>query len=268
MTANILLIGCGKMGRAMLDGWLTAETVSSVTVVEPAGPETAPSDSRVRHAGSADELSGELQPDAIVMAVKPQAMDVVVPAYRPIAERGAAVVSIAAGKTIGYFQDALGSETAVVRAMPNTPAAIGRGTSVLVAGEGVSQTQRDLAERLMSAVGSVDWVDDEGLIDAVTALSGGGPAYVFLLVECLAEAGIAAGLSPEMSMRLARSTVVGSGALLDASDQPAATLRKNVTSPAGTTEAALRVLMDDKSGIAPIFRQAIAAAADRSRELA
>lgn len=268
MSAQILLVGCGKMGRAMLDGWLGAGSVSDVAVVEPAGPGALPTDDRVRHLTSADDLGADYRPDAIVLAVKPQAMDGVLPAYRDVAGRGAAVLSIAAGKTIGYFQEQLGQTTAVVRAMPNTPAAIGRGTSVLVAGEGVSQEQRDLAGRLMSAVGSVEWVEEEGLIDAVTALSGGGPAYVFLLVEALAEAGIAAGLSPDMSMRLARSTVSGSGALLDASGEPADILRKNVTSPAGTTEAALRVLMDSEGGIGPIFRRAIAAAADRSRELA
>lgn len=268
MSATVLLVGCGKMGRALLDGWLSSGSVDEVVVVEPAGPDFLPKDKRVRHANVAGDIEPGFSPSVVVFAVKPQAMDAVVPGYRGFVEKGAAILSIAAGTTIGYFQKALGSDAAIVRAMPNTPAAIGKGTTVLVAAGTANADQRALAETLMSAVGTVDWVEDEGLIDAVTALSGGGPAYVFLLVECLAEAGRAAGLPADLSLHLARNTVVGSGALLGQATESAATLRKNVTSPGGTTEAALRVMMDANEGIAPVLTKAIAAATARSRELA
>lgn len=268
MTAKVLLAGCGKMGRALLDGWLSSGSVGRVVAVEPGGPQFLPDDSRVTHAAGPEDIEPGFSPDVLVFAVKPQAMDAVVPGYRGFVEAGAAVLSIAAGTTIGYFQDRLGDKAAIIRAMPNTPAAIGKGTTVLVAADMASAEQRALAETLMLAVGTVDWVAEEGLIDAVTALSGGGPAYVFLLVECLAEAGRKAGLPDELALHLARNTVVGSGALLGEASEPAETLRKNVTSPGGTTEAALAVLMEQDTGIGPIITRAIAAATARSKELA
>ncbi|HET8729332.1 MAG TPA: pyrroline-5-carboxylate reductase [Alphaproteobacteria bacterium] len=265
MTHTVLLVGCGKMGGALLDGWLKAGTVARVHVVEPGGA-SLPADPAVHRVAGADDLPADLSPDAVVLAVKPQAMDQVAPAYARFADRSV-FLSIAAGKTIAYFADRLGEGAAIVRAMPNTPAAIGKGVTVLAASMGVTPQQRALCDRLMRAAGTVDWVEDEGLLDAVTALSGGGPAYVFLLIESLAKAGAASGLPADLAMRLARRTVIGAGALAEASDDPAETLRRNVTSPNGTTQAALEVLMAEDA-IQPLFDRAIAAAARRSRELA
>lgn len=262
---RLLLVGCGKMGGAMLEGWQRAGIAEDYLVVEP-------NRAAVPDLPGVTVLNGpDGVPDgavgAVVLAVKPQAMDAVLPAYRPWAAPDTLFLSVAAGKPVAYFQDRLGHGARIVRAMPNTPAAIGRGVSVLAAGPGVSVGQRALADRLLAAVGAVEWVEDEGLMDAVTALSGGGPAYVFLLIEALAEAGRQAGLPADMAMRLARGTVIGSAALAEASDAPPATLRQNVTSPGGTTEAALKVLMAE-DGIGPLFAKAIAAATARSRDLA
>ncbi|MEM7442099.1 MAG: pyrroline-5-carboxylate reductase [Pseudomonadota bacterium] len=263
MIDRLLLVGCGKMGSALLNGWLSSGMVEHVDVVEP-NPDHIPDDYRVRHvpdiAGLAD------LPDVVVLAVKPQYMDEAIVQYRRFVRPECVFLSIAAGKTLGYFQKSLGEHAAIVRVMPNTPAAIGKGISVLVADKDATRTQREVCQHLMEAVGLTEWVEEEGLIDVVTALSGGGPAYVFLLIETLAEAGAKAGLSAEMAMHLARQTIIGSGALIDASDEEPAELRRNVTSPQGTTEAALKVLMADK-GIQPIFDRAIAAATDRAREL-
>lgn len=262
---RLLLVGCGKMGGAMLAGWHAAGIAQDYLVIEP-NRETVPDLAGITPLADIDGVpDGEI--GAIVLAVKPQAMEAVVPAYRPWAAPDTLFLSVAAGKSVAYFQDRLGSGARIVRAMPNTPAAIGRGVSVLTAGPGVGGAQRALADRLMAAVGSVEWVEDEGLLDAVTALSGGGPAYVFLLIETLAAAGVRAGLPDEMAMRLARQTVIGSAALADRSEETAETLRRNVTSPAGTTEAALKVLMA-QDGVQPLFDRAIAAATARSRELA
>jgi pyrroline-5-carboxylate reductase len=194
-------------------------------------------------------------------------MDEALPAYRRFARPETLFLSIAAGKTIGYFERQLGGEAAIVRAMPNTPAAVGRGITVACANPRVAPAQRALADRLLAAVGEVAWVENETLLDPVTAVSGGGPAYVFLLIECLARAGAAAGLPEALAMRLARQTVIGSGELARQSAEPASVLRENVTSPKGTTFEALKVLMGE-GGIEPIFVRAIAAAAARSRELA
>jgi pyrroline-5-carboxylate reductase len=176
-------------------------------------------------------------------------------------------LSIAAGKTLATFSEALGADAAIVRAMPNTPAAIGKGITVCVAGGTASEAQRDLCTALLESVGTVAWIDNERLMDAVTALSGSGPAYVFYLIECMAAAGQAVGLPPELADMLARQTVAGAGALVEASEtESTATLRRNVTSPNGTTEAALNVLMGE-NGLAPLLRHAIEAAARRSKEL-
>lgn len=266
---SLVLVGCGKMGGALLSGWLDQGLAADqVTVVEPSQDFLGPYGARgVRLAASADDLARDLSPDLVLFAVKPQMMDQVLPPYGRFARPGCAFLSIAAGKTIGYFEAGLGPEAAVVRAMPNTPAAVGRGMTVLTANARVSDAQRDLCGALLAAVGETAWVDDEGLLDAVTAVSGGGPAYVFLLIECLAEAGAAAGLPADLAMRLARVTVAGAGELVHRSDEPASRLRENVTSPAGTTLEALKVLMAE-DGIQPIFTKAIAAATRRSRELA
>ena len=266
---HVLLVGCGKMGRALLAGWIgRGLKAARIAVIEPdaAGAEAARA-LGVMVAADPTGLPANFSPEAIVIAVKPQLMDAVAPAYRPLAEKGAAVLSIAAGRTLAYFERALGSNTAVLRAMPNTPAAVGRGITVVAANARAGAEARALAERLLAAVGAVEWVEDESLLDAVTAVSGSGPAYVFLLAESLAEAGRQAGLPADLAMRLARATVAGSGELLHRASEPPAMLRQNVTSPGGTTAAALGVLMAD-DGLQPLMVRAVAAAAKRARELA
>jgi pyrroline-5-carboxylate reductase len=252
------------MGGALLAGWLDrGMSSSSIHVVEPMG--AAPPG--VSTVPAPDRLPAGLKPDVVVFAVKPQALDEVAPAYRRFAEGGAVALSIAAGKTIAVFERHLGADAAIVRTMPNTPAAVRRGITVACANAHVSAAQRTLCQGLLEAVGEVAWVDDEALLDPVTAVSGSGPAYVFLLIECLAEAGVAAGLPADLAQRLARATVIGSGELARLSAESAAQLRKNVTSPGGTTAAALEVLMAD-DGVAALMRRAVAAATRRSRELA
>ena len=260
--SKILLVGCGKMGGAMLQGWLDrGVSTQDVVVVDP----SATGKSSVRTVADISALPASFHPDLVVLAVKPQMMDAVLPAYVRFKE--AVFLTIAAGKTIGYFTKTLGTQTPIVRAMPNTPASVGRGMTVAVSNAIATQDQRDQCGRLLAAVGDVAWVDNEDLMDAVTAVSGSGPAYVFLLAETLAQAGIAAGLPEDLAMRLARATVSGSGELLNQSSETAATLRKNVTSPNGTTYAALQVLMAD-DGFAPLLTRAVQAASKRSHELA
>ena len=261
---KILLVGCGRMGSALLTGWLGRGVApADVVVVEPARPAF----DGVTVVADAAEIPAGFAPDVVVLAVKPQVMAGVLPPYRRFADH-ALVLTIAAGKPIASFRAALGEGTAIVRAMPNTPAAVGRGITVGCAGPGVTAAQRTLAAELLSAVGEVGWVEDEAQIDAVTALSGSGPAYVFLLVEAMAAAGARLGLDPDLAMRLARATVSGSGELLRQSADDAASLRRAVTSPGGTTAAALAVLMDETAGFGPLLERAIAAAEARSRELA
>ncbi|MDJ0894019.1 MAG: pyrroline-5-carboxylate reductase [Alphaproteobacteria bacterium] len=264
----IVLVGCGKMGGAMLDGWLAGGIAAAgVIAVDPQIDERWRARAGVSVIDGADDLPHDLTPAVVVLAVKPQTMDAAIGAYRRFAGPETLFLSIAAGKPIAYFHQHLGANAAVVRAMPNTPAAVGRGITVCCAGAGTSAAQKTMAGALLAAVGAVEWVDDEGLIDAVTAVSGGGPAYVFLLIEVLAEAGVAAGLPEDLAMRLARETVSGAGELARQSDDPASVLRQNVTSPGGTTAEALKVLMAD-DGITPLFVDAVAAATRRSRELA
>jgi pyrroline-5-carboxylate reductase len=215
---------------------------------------------------SASELPHGLAPATIVLAVKPQSMDSVVPAYAGPAAT-ALTISIAAGKSIAYYEKLLGDSRAIVRVMPNTPAAVGRGMAVCVANAKTTEAQRTRTSQLMAAVGDVAWIEDESLMDAVTALSGSGPAYAFLLVECMAKAGEAVGLAPDLAMRLARQTMIGSGELMRLASEDAGILRKNVTSPGGTTEAALKVLMGDP-GLEALMIRAIAAATKRGQELA
>jgi pyrroline-5-carboxylate reductase len=266
LSGTIVLVGAGKMGSAMLDGWLALGlSPRNVAVLEPQPtPEVVALAARgLRLNPSADALRDVA---ALVVAVKPQVAPEVTPALAPFVSAATVVVSIMAGRTLAFLAGALPS-AALVRAMPNTPAAIGRGITVAVANARVSDAQRALVDALLSAVGAVEWVTDEVLMDAVTALSGSGPAYVFLLAETMAQAGAAAGLPPALAATLARATVAGAGELLHRSPLDAATLRQNVTSPGGTTAAALDVLMA-KDGLAPLMRRAIAAATARSRELA
>jgi len=261
---GILLVGCGKMGGALLAGWKKKRLNQPLAVVEPQ-PIKLPTG--IKRYVSSDSLPQRFAPAVIVLAVKPQSLSDALSAYRRFADGDTVFLSIVAGKTLRFFASILGDEAAVVRAMPNTPAAIARGIAVACANPRVAPTQRALCGRLLGAVGEVAWVKEEKLLDPVTAVSGSGPAYVFLLIVCLADAGIAAGLPAELAMQLARATVSGSGELARLSSEDAAQLRRNVTSPGGTTEAALKILMA-QDGLAALMRQAIAAATARSRELA
>jgi pyrroline-5-carboxylate reductase len=257
------------MGGALLKGWRAKIPGLPVTVVEPepALRQRAATEFGVAAVEDPRRLPAGLAAAAVVLAVKPQAMDEVAPHYGRFAAQGAVILSIAAGRTIAGLSRLIGGSGAIVRAMPNTPAAIGAGITALCAGSGVTAAQKELCGRLLGAVGEVAWIADEALMDAVTAVSGSGPAYVFLLAECLARAGEKAGLPAELAARLARATVAGGGAMLARSDAPAAELRRDVTSPGGTTAAALEVLMADP-GLDDLLARAVAAAARRSRQLA
>jgi pyrroline-5-carboxylate reductase len=265
VTGTIVLAGAGKMGGAMLTGWLARGLdPKRVVVIEPypSGEISALVTQGVRLNPSAGNVGAAA---TLVVAVKPQMFREAGPALKPLVGPSTLVVSIMAGTPIAALEEVCGGS--VVRAMPNTPAAIGRGITVAVAANQVSAAQRAVADALLRATGSVEWVDDENLMDAVTAVSGSGPAYIFLLAEELARAGVEAGLPAELATRLARETVAGSGELLRRSQDSSATLRKNVTSPGGTTAAALEVLMGD-GGLQPLMIRAVAAATKRSKELA
>jgi pyrroline-5-carboxylate reductase len=265
IKGTIVLCGAGKMGGAMLSGWLAQGLdARSVGVIEP---------------HPSDEISAlvtkgvRLNPTpkqvgavaTLVVALKPQMFREAGPTLKQFAGSSTLVVSIMAGTTIASIEEVCGGS--VVRAMPNTPAAIGRGITVAVTAKNVSAGQRAVADALLRATGSVEWIDDENLMDAVTAVSGSGPAYIFLLAEELARAGVEAGLPPELATKLARETVAGSGELLHRSELPSATLRQNVTSPGGTTAAALEVLIGE-GGMQSLLTRAVAAATRRSKELA
>ena len=266
LPGAVLLVGAGKMGAAMLEGWLAQGVPAGKVIV------LEPQPSAEIDALHASGLRLNPEPTAVgavsalVLAIKPQVAPEVVPGLRRLVGPATVAISIMAGRTLGFLEDALPG-AAAVRTMPNLPASIRRGVTVAVPNARVAPAQRDLVHALLSAVGDVEWIADEALMDAVVALSGSGPAYVFLLAEAMTEAGVAAGLPPALAASLARTTVAGSGELLARSPLPAAILRQNVTSPGGTTAAALEVLMA-ADGMAPLLRRAIAAAARRSRELA
>jgi pyrroline-5-carboxylate reductase len=263
---TLVLAGAGKMGGAMLDGWLTRGLKpKQVVVIEPQPGKTVKA--LVRRGIRLNPKGKAVAASAIVIAVKPQTAPEAVPPLAAFVGKATLVLSVMPGPTMGFLEKSLPGGTAIVRAMPNTPAAIGRGISVASANKNVSAPQRKLASELLAAIGKVEWVVDEALMDAVTALSGSGPAYVFLLAEAMTSAGIAAGLPPALATRLARETVTGSAELLHRSDLNAGTLRENVTSPGGTTAAALEVLMGP-NGFDELLARAIAAATRRSRELA
>jgi len=263
---TLVLVGAGKMGSAMLDGWLARGLdPKKIIVIEPQPVKALKALARRWVKLNPKDKVGVAS--AIVIAVKPQSAPEAVPPLARYIDKTTLVLSIMAGRTIGFLEKSLPTGTAIVRAMPNTPAAIGRGISVAVANGKISMRQRKQASDLLAAIGKVEWVGDETLMDAVTALSGSGPAYIFLLAECMARAGVAAGLPKELATRLARETVAGSAELLHRSDLDAATLRQNVTSPGGTTAAALEVLMGP-GGFDQLLTQAIAAATRRSRDLA
>jgi pyrroline-5-carboxylate reductase len=255
------------MGEALLRGWLgRGISPRRIAIFEPA-PSAELLVLTVAQSIRLNPPVAEIDDAAVlVLAVKPQAMQDVLPQFLPLAQHGALVLSIAAGKSIGFFEQHFGN-AAIVRAMPNTPAAIGQGMTVLCANAQVTAAQRKIAFDLMDAAGKVAWIDDEALMDPVTAVSGSGPAYVFLLIEALAQAGEKAGLQAELSYLLAKQTVSGAAALAAQSDQPAAQLRKNVTSPGGTTAAAMDVLMQP-DGLQKLMDAAVLAATQRSRDLA
>ena len=265
-SGAIVLAGGGKMGSALLTGWLESGVkAADVYVVEPeptAAGRLAALGVNVRAAASELPAAAE----TVIFAVKPQIMDEVVPQYKPLAAGDTVFLSIAAGCKIALFETHLGA-VPVVRSMPNTPAAIGLGMTVACANRQTSDGQRARCQHLLEAVGDVAWVSDEALMDAVTAVSGSGPAYVFLLIETLAAAGVEAGLTADLAMRLAGATVRGAGELAQRSEDGPEQLRVNVTSPGGTTAAALEVLMAE-DGLARLMKRAVLAATERSKALA
>ena len=265
-SGRLVLLGAGKMGAAMLEGWLARGLdPRKLTVLE---PQPAKNVKALTRRGAVLNPKGKVAvASAVVIAVKPQSAPEAVWTLMPFVGKSTLALSIMAGRTLGFLEGALPPGTAIVRAMPNTPAAIGRGITVACPNANVSARQRKLASDLLAAIGAVEWVSDETLMDAVTAVSGSGPAYVFLLAEAMTQAGIAAGLPPGLAATLARETVAGSGELLHRADLDAATLRQNVTSPGGTTAAALEVLMGP-GGFDALLTKAIAAATRRGRELA
>jgi pyrroline-5-carboxylate reductase len=265
-SGRLVLVGAGNMGGALLEGWLRLGLDPlKVAVLEPL---PSPPISALARRGL------QLNPDpstltdvaAIVIAVKPQIAAQTLPLLAPMISEPTVVVSIMAGRTLHFIADAMQRDRAIVRAMPNTPAAIGRGITVAVP-LNATPAQRELSHRLLAATGAVEWIEDETLMDVVTAVSGSGPAYVFLLAEALAQAGVAAGLPPPLAAKLARETIAGAGELLHRSALDAAALRENVTSPGGTTAAALAVLMNG-NGLAQLMAKAVRAATERSRQLA
>ena len=260
---SLVLLGCGKMGAAMLEGWLKGGLAADrVQVIEP-----NPSGWLEARAGEGVTVNPDAPGPASValVAVKPQIMAEAAPALKPLAGGGTLFVSIAAGTPIAFFEALYGADTPIIRAMPNTPAAVGRGITALVGNARVSEAQMAMAEALLATIGETVRLDSEEQMHAVTGLSGSGPAYVFHMIEAMAVAGVAAGLPDDLAMRLARATVSGAGALADASDESAEQLRVNVTSPGGTTAAGLGVLMDQ---LPDLMTRTVAAAARRSRELA
>lgn len=261
--ADAILVGCGNMGFAMLEGWMKLGGDTSFHVVEPndALRERAAGIGAASYASVADVPQG-LTPDLIFLAVKPQVMDQVAPDYARFS--GATFVSIAAGVTLSSLATWVGQDAAIIRTMPNTPSAIGEGMLVSYANAQVTSAMKNKTQELLAVSGKTGWVEEEGLIDAVTAISGSGPAYVFHFVECLAEAGTKLGLDADLSKTLALQTVAGSGLLARASETAPGTLREQVTSPGGTTAAALGVLM---GRLGPLLDEATTAARDRGRAL-
>jgi pyrroline-5-carboxylate reductase len=259
---GLVLLGCGKMGSAMLAGWLARGlSPQGVWVIDP-----NPSD-WLRETGVQINTALPPEPAVVIVAVKPQMMGDALPVLAAMGNGQTLFVSVAAGTTIARFEQILGAQTPIIRAMPNTPSAVGRGITAMIGNAHADQAQTDLAEALLSAVGQVVRLQDEGQIDAVTGVSGSGPAYVFHLIETMAAAGEAQGLAPDLALQLARATVAGAGALAEAVDDTPAQLRINVTSPNGTTQAALEVLMHPETGFPALLTRAVKAATDRSKEL-
>jgi pyrroline-5-carboxylate reductase len=264
-SRGLVLLGCGKMGSAMLAGWLKRGLMpEAVTVLDP-----MPSDWLLALEQEGLNLNTDLPatPEICIIAVKPQMMGKALPRLQALGNGETVFLSIAAGTSIAAFEAALGASSPIIRAMPNTPSAVGHGITALIGNSNVSPEALDLAEALLAAVGQTVRLEDEALMDAVTAVSGSGPAYVFHLIETLAAAGVAEGLPPDLAMKLARVTVAGAGDLAENASENPTQLRVNVTSPGGTTAAALAVLMDPETGFPPLLKKAVKAAANRGREL-
>jgi pyrroline-5-carboxylate reductase len=267
LPSFLILIGAGKMGAAMLEGWLaTGMRGEDIAILDPHATKEVAATAKAYGIQFNAPLGHIPRASAIVLAVKPQSLDAVAPVLQALIHPGALLLSILAGKSIADLSQRLAGEFSIVRAMPNLPASVRRGVTAAVANRLVSPGQRTMANALLRAVGKVEWLGDERLIDAVTAVSGSGPAYVFHLVEALAAAGAAAGLPSPLAERLARATVEGAGEMLYKSDLPPGILRQNVTSPGGTTAAALEVLMGE-GGLTPLMRKTVAAAKRRAEEL-
>lgn len=268
LRGPVVLVGAGKMGGAILEGWLRSGIdPERVVALDPNMSDEMAASLSDRGGLANPSLESLPDPSIILLAVKPQVAPAVLATVRSIVKPGTLVVSIMAGRTIGFLHEALPRGTAIVRTIPNTPASIGQGITVAVANAQAEPGDRALVGALLAALGPVEWIEDEELMDAATAVSGSGPAYAFLLAETLAQAGAAAGLPADLADRLARATVAGAGALIAQSGIDPATLRENVTSPAGTTAAALSVLMDPARGFGPLLTEAVAAATRRSKEL-
>lgn len=264
---TLALIGCGKMGGALLRGWLAGGETEIFDVLEPGDLPDFARSSRVNHFRTGPDFLARARPDVLVLAVKPQVMDTVCQTLSSATGPETLIISIAAGRTIESLRRIFRPGQTIVRAMPNTPAAIGKGATVAVASAGMTASQRAKAQGVLGVTGRFAWIEDEGLMDAVTAVSGSGPAYVFAQIEALAQAGEAAGLAPALAMSLARQTVIGAAALAEAEpDTPAQALRHAVTSPGGTTQAALEVLLAEE-GLGALMTRAVAAAVARGREL-
>lgn len=259
---GLVMLGCGKMGSAMLQGWLgRGVPPSALHVIDPHPSEWLKAQGVQINASLPDDAA------VILVAVKPQMMADALPQIAHYGGGGSLVISVAAGTPISFFEDNLGGQTRVIRSMPNTPAAIGKGITAIIGNAVTQDGDLDLASSLLEAIGQVVRLENEDQIDAVTAVSGSGPAYVFNMIEALAAAGRAEGLSEGLAMTLAKATVAGAGALAEQADDTPEQLRINVTSPNGTTQAGLEVLMDEKEGLGPLIRKTVAAAADRSRAL-
>lgn len=259
---GLVLLGCGKMGSAMLAGWLDQGLApEAVWVIDP-----FPSDWLQAQGVNINQPLPEC-PAIVLIAVKPQMMTDALPSLQKLGGGDSVFVSVAAGTPIAAFESALGADSPIIRAMPNTPAAVGKGITALIGNAVATDDQLDMAQGLLSAVGQTVRLENESQMDAVTGVSGSGPAYVFHLIETLAAAGEAQGLSADLAMKLAKATVAGAGALAEQADEDPTQLRVNVTSPNGTTQAALEVLMDDTRGFPPLLKDAVAAATNRSKEL-
>ncbi|MBI3440270.1 MAG: pyrroline-5-carboxylate reductase [Proteobacteria bacterium] len=254
---NVLLVGCGKMGGALARRWRESGMCRQLVIIDPQSTDVK----------SLQDVPTGFQPQVVVFAVKPQTLNDVIKDYAPFSKAGVLFVSIAAGKPVAFFEGHLGTQAKIVRSMPNLPAAIGQGITVAYANRNVSEAKKGWASTVLGVVGEVLWVRQESLLNPVTALSGSGPAYIFLLVETMMKAGIHIGLDPVLAEKLARQTVIGSAALAEESaDVSAAALRDSVTSPGGTTEAALKVLLATP-GIQELFDRALTAATKRAEEL-